>query len=195
MGTTHQPRQPQRRNIPHMFGVWFILKSQKEVVSASPCDLSALVDRSRRLSWSSAAASALFISTSRFGPTWRITDGNTDDSPKDRLDLYDGKKQSSGCSAAACAPRVGPVPGLRSLDARLASLLACSLTSRDNMRITHGLWKLRSGSLAAPVSWLCETTEWQYAPPKRARHFTSQVRFACLFVYSERAGLTNGLTS
>lgn len=40
----------------------------------------------------SAAASALIISTSGFGPTWRLTDGNTDDSPKDRLDLYDGKE-------------------------------------------------------------------------------------------------------
>lgn len=26
-----------------------------------------------------------------FGPIWRLTDGNTDDSPKDRLDLYDGE--------------------------------------------------------------------------------------------------------
>lgn len=27
-----------------------------------------------------------------FGPIiWKKTDGNTDDSPKDRLDLYDGK--------------------------------------------------------------------------------------------------------
>lgn len=29
---------------------------------------------------------------SGFGPIWRHTDGNTDDSPKDRLDLYDGEE-------------------------------------------------------------------------------------------------------
>lgn len=29
---------------------------------------------------------------SGFGPIWRLTDGNTDDSPKDRLDLYDGEE-------------------------------------------------------------------------------------------------------
>lgn len=26
-----------------------------------------------------------------FGPVWLQTDGNTDDSPKDRLDMYDGE--------------------------------------------------------------------------------------------------------
>lgn len=52
----------------------------------------------------SAAASALIISTSGFGPTWRLTDGNTDDSPKDRLDLYDGKKPGSGSAGCIRAP-------------------------------------------------------------------------------------------
>lgn len=102
-------------------------------------DLTALTDRGRRLCRSFAAASALLISTSGFGPTWRLTDGNTDDSPKDRLDLYDGKEQRFGCVAGICAPRVCPVPGLVSQDAKLASLLACLLTSQDNMRTTHRL--------------------------------------------------------
>lgn len=31
---------------------------------------------------------------SGFGAIWRHTDGNTDDSPKDRLDLYDGEELS-----------------------------------------------------------------------------------------------------
>lgn len=53
-------------------------------------------ERGRRLSRNSAAASAVIISTSGFGPTWRLTDGNTDDSPKDCLDLYDGKELKFG---------------------------------------------------------------------------------------------------
>lgn len=33
---------------------------------------------------------ALTVLQLGFGPVWRQTDGNTDDSPKDRLDMYDG---------------------------------------------------------------------------------------------------------
>lgn len=69
----------------------------------------------RRLSRNSAAASAL-ISISGFGPTWRLTDGNTDDSPKDRLDLYDGKELIFGFNVGIFALRLYPVPGLVSLD-------------------------------------------------------------------------------
>lgn len=66
------------------------------------CVLTVLLERGRRLSRNSAAASALIISTSGFGPTWRLTDGNTDDSPKDRLDLYDGKELRFGFVVGIC---------------------------------------------------------------------------------------------
>lgn len=66
--------------------------ARPEVMHAILCVLTVIRERDRRLSRNSAAASALIISTSGFGPTWRLTDGNTDDSPKDRLDLYDGKE-------------------------------------------------------------------------------------------------------
>lgn len=33
---------------------------------------------------------------SGFGPTWRLADGNTDESPKGRLDVYDGEQLKFG---------------------------------------------------------------------------------------------------
>lgn len=99
--------------------------------------LTVLLERGRRLSRNSAAASALIILTSGFGPTWRLTDGNTDDSPKDRLDLYDGKELRFGFVVGVCARRLCPVPRLVNQDAKLAALLACLLTSQGNMIITH----------------------------------------------------------
>lgn len=77
----------------------------------------------------SAAASALIISTSGFGPTWRLTDGNTDDSPKDRLDLYDGKELL--CFGFV----VGfwfAAPGVQCQDARLVSCALSLIGQHDN---------------------------------------------------------------
>ena len=91
---------------------------------AAPRDLTVLLERGRRLPRNSPAASALIISPSGFGPTWRLTDGNTDDSPKDRLDLYDGEELRLGSVAAARARRLCPVAGLPSPDAKLAAPLA-----------------------------------------------------------------------
>lgn len=92
--------------------------------SSYSAHLSLVVNGGRRLSRNSVAASALTISTSGFGPTWRLTDGNTDDSPKDRLDLYDGKLLRTDSVLAGC-----PVPG-RVGQGKLAALLAL-LTTQD----------------------------------------------------------------
>ena len=78
-------------------------RDRPEVLPVTARNFTGVSDRSRRLSRNSAAASALIISTSGFGPTWRLTDGNTDDSPKDRLDLYDGKELRSGFVAGVSA--------------------------------------------------------------------------------------------
>lgn len=98
--------------------------------------------RGRRLSRNSAAAAARIISTSGFGPTWRVTDGNTDDSPKDRLDLYDGKEPRRGLGLLWWG-------GCVSLDTVLASGLAkAKLSSGNNstVRLSRKLYRRAVGS-------------------------------------------------
>lgn len=61
-----------------------------------------------------------------FGPIWRHTDGNTDDSPKDRLDLYDGEELRFRLIVVF----IVVLPTGRTADA--SSFAGSSLTSHDN---------------------------------------------------------------
>ena len=90
------------------------------------CGLTAAGHRGRRrsLSRNCAAAAALSISSAGLGPAWRLADGNTDDSPKDRLDLYDGKKprfRPQPRGGSSLFPPAAARPSARASGARVLS--------------------------------------------------------------------------